>query len=232
MRKFLILLITVMFAMNLTQVTSAKETESDTFPQERAESVLEVLNLSKNESINSFDDINDPIVCFDVSDAHELLIVFDSEKIVVTDSDGNIINVLDFNCEGSYYAHWNNGNINLFLPRGDLVVEITPDGKPINITEDVTETDKTASFWSGFNIRRELTVGNKTYVAKKQLGILGFFTSGYTRLSVIDEAKNESVLLNSGLPKIIARVSCFCIFPIPVVFILKKEIKNKNKKRD
>ncbi len=222
MRKFLIPFMIILFTMNFVLSVYAGDFADNSLSQQQKQTYWERLNFIVLDTVNSFEDIHVPIRCFDVSDNHELLIAFDDCVIVITDDEYNILNVYSFDYEGSYYVFWNNGNIGLVLGRSDLIVEFSPGGSFINMTEASVTDNDTVKFWSGFETEHRLIVGDKSYFVKNSIDIINLLTGCYSQLVVVDEFEHEFVLFDRGLQNESVLPVAIGLFVVFVIFVIMK----------
>ena len=232
MRRFLILSVVFLSMINFALIVDAENVEGDTLSQQQKQIYWERLDFVEIESVLSFDDIHNPIVCLDVSDSHELLIALDGCEIVVTDNEYNILNVYGFDYEGAYYVFWKNGNIGLILGRSDLIVEISPDGEFIEMTETNLSDNDVVKFWNGFNTKHKLTVGEKDYVLKNDIDIIKFLMGSYSQLILVDEAEQEIVLFDSGFKNQFAIIAGNGLFLTFIIFTIVKAKHNSKRGND
>jgi hypothetical protein len=190
--------------------------------EEQKQSFWQRLNFTKTDTQLSLKDIDKPIISYDVSNNHELLIGFENNCIAITDTEYNIVNFYEFDCEVPYYVFWSDGNIGLMLGRSKVVTVINLNGDLIEIYPRTDIHNDIFDSWHAFSSNHKLIVDRKTYVAKNNIGLISWFLGNYSQLTVEDENRNVVVLVDSGLQFPI-KVFCFVLLCLIICacFILK-----------
>lgn len=199
--------------------------------EEQKQIYWERLNFIQCNPAMTFENLNNPIVCFDISKSHELLIGFDDYSIVITDTECNVFKKYSFDYEGSFFLFWNNNNIGLILGRSDLLIEISPSGELIEISRININESEIVSLWNGFGVEHSFCVDGKIYTVKNDVGIITFLTGSYSQLTVEDENENTIVLFDSGLQDEVKYLGCaFFVVIICGFLAFKTRVQSKRTK--
>ena len=198
--------------------------------EEQKQSFWQRLNFKKTDTQLSLNEIDKPIVFFDVSESHELLIAFDDNNIAITDAEYNIVSFYNFNCDGSYYVFWSDGNIGLLLGRSESVIEINVNGDLVNITPQTDVHKDIIYSWNDFANEHCISVGDTNYIVKNKMGVLNPFLQTYSQLLVEDTNSKEIVVLydinSEEFIKNIVFLCLFLLFVLLVAIILFKGKRN------
>ena len=94
--------------------------ETTDLSENEVNQIWQNINLRKSPDLKSLDNIELPIVSFDVSKDGIILLGFKENKIAISNSN-NVLTLFEFDNDGSFYVQWNDGNILLMLVRGSIV---------------------------------------------------------------------------------------------------------------
>lgn len=83
-------------------------------------------------SVTSIEDSSSKTCSFDVSENGQIALGLCNNTISIYDSDSTFQRSYQFNTYGSYFVEWDNNNLNIFLVRSSLIVQVDNDG---NLTE-------------------------------------------------------------------------------------------------
>lgn len=164
--------------------------------------------------------------CFDVNENGTVAIgqgIFRRKEVCVYSSEGIFLYGYAFNSSGDFAVEWDGEVINIYFVRSDVIMSVAPDGT-------VLDVEKVQSTIANSNYYRELcrsirTVGDTTYQARNDMGILNLFASSYSQVIVTDITGSESVFYDVNsiqLIKMIITVVVVCTFVTIVIVKLVK----------
>lgn len=157
-----------------------------------------VWKVSKIEEINDIDSLIEnpaPIINFDVSENGLIVLVTSDEKILVLDTDGDILCAFRFETDGSYYVGWHKDNILLFSVRSDTFEEFSVDGELVEVVGLSLRNDALIRDWSAIH---PITSDGNTYTIENRAGVFNLLTAQrYAKLYKTDSEGNEIVLYDA-----------------------------------
>lgn len=188
-RLFLISIIILIILLSLVLSAYASSLygfESIKLSENEINQIWDKLNI-KNLSTNiSLDDINLPIISFDVSDEEMIILGFKNNQVIIIDKNKIIQTYLEFSNNGLFYVQWKKNNILLYLVRGGIIVELTSNGQLINMIKTDDNNINNNFLWNEISKKTNIDIDNSTYIVKNDMGILNIFTSSYSQLVKIN----------------------------------------------
>ncbi len=151
--------------------------------------------LTEEEIPQTFDS---PLVSFDISEDGQIAVATNSKKIIIMNTNGNIIRCFSFESSGSYFIQWKNDNLLLILVRGSVIAEFTSNGDFISVQGIDESGDNTIHAWNLLKKSTLQTYNNEKYQVKNDMGLLNIFTSyKYSQLVKTDEKGNSFLLYDA-----------------------------------
>lgn len=145
---------------------------------------LRVLNLSQ--------DFSQQIVSFDVSVSGEVVIALNNDVLLVYNNEFILTNAYRFNSYGSYSVFWYDGQIALYMARGEYVSIFSTDLSEYRViqldTSDPASSDKIRTLCQ----KTSQELGPASYTLVKPDGVMGFF-AGYEYDKLICKNANGTV---------------------------------------
>lgn len=229
-RLFLISIIILIILLSLVLSAYASSLygfESIKLSENEINQIWDKLNI-KNLSTNiSLDDINLPIISFDVSDEEMIILGFKNNQVIIIDKNKIIQTYLEFSNNGLFYVQWKKNNILLYLVRGGIIVELTSNGQLINMIKTDDNNINNNFLWNEISKKTNIDIDNSTYIVKNDMGILNIFTSSYSQLVKIN-SNGETVIIyninNTKLTKIIILVICAVLFIVLTISTISIKI--------
>lgn len=229
-RLFLISIIILIILLSLVLSAYASSLygfESIKLSENEINQIWDKLNI-KNLSTNiSLDDINLPIISFDVSDEEMIILGFKNNQVIIIDKNKIIQTYLEFSNNGLFYVQWKKNNILLYLVRGGIIVELTSNGQLINMIKTDDNNINNNFLWNEISKKTNIDIDNSTYIVKNDMGILNIFTSSYSQLVKIN-SNGETVIIyninNTQLTKIIILVICAVLFIVLTISTISIKI--------
>ena len=229
-RLFLISIIILIILLSLVLSAYASSLygfESIKLSENEINQIWDKLNI-KNLSTNiSLDDINLPIISFDVSDEEMIILGFKNNQVIIIDKNKIIQTYLEFSNNGLFYVQWKKNNILFYLVRGGIIVELTSNGQLINMIKTDDNNINNNFLWNEISKKTNIDIDNSTYIVKNDMGILNIFTSSYSQLVKIN-SNGETVIIyninNTQLTKIIILVICAVLFIVLTISTISIKI--------
>lgn len=229
-RLFLISIIILIILLSLVLSAYASSLygfESIKLSENEINQIWDKLNI-KNLSTNiSLDDINLPIISFDVSDEEMIILGFKNNQVIIIDKNKIIQTYLEFSNNGLFYVQWKKNNILLYLVRGGIIVELTSNGQLINMIKTDDNNINNNFLWNEISKKTNIDIDNSTYIVKNDMGILNIFTSSYSQLVKIN-SNGETVIIyninNTQLTKIIILVIYAVLFIVLTISTISIKI--------
>lgn len=172
------------------------------------------------------------IQCFDVSD--DGLIAIGTEKsrkkyVSVYDSKGSFSYGYEFECYGTYGIEWSGDDIIIYFIRDNIALQIDAMGNIVNIVKVLDTMDNSLYMRQNVFSDEKYYNGNK-YLLKNDLGILNFFASSYSQITIIDDDGNETTVYdvsNLQMYKYIIISSLIIVFLAMFAVILISKIRKR-----
>ena len=157
---------------------------------EARDEMLSRLEKSLNISMLEQEPETQIIKCFDVNENGWFAIGTRRNQILVYDRDGVYQYGFRFEPTGTYGISFVGDNVSIFLSRGDTIAVVNSTGNCIH-AEEVTLSN---SLREAFLKQTVKLIGNVKYYLERDIGI---FDGAYSRLAVIDEDGNRTVLYDA-----------------------------------
>ena len=196
--------------------------ETTDLSENEVNQIWQNINLRKSPDLKSLDNIELPIVSFDVSKDGIILLGFKENKIAISNSN-NVLTLFEFDNDGSFYVQWNDGNILLMLVRGSIVIEFSQDGQLINMVKTDDSSVKNNSLWNQIAKRKSVNIGQASYYVKNDMGMFNFLASSYSQLITEDSQGNQTILYdvnNTQMTKTIVAFFAVIVFAAVVVLMI------------
>lgn len=194
------------------------------------EMVWNNIKLEKDH-INSLSDCSSSIVSFDVSKDGYILLGLKDKTIVIADQSGNILKSFKFITNGTFYVKWEDSNFLLMLVRSSLIIELTPEGQLVNITQ-TDDNDVNNKLWRTVK-QKEISVDDSKYIIRNKFGPLNIISGSYSQLVKIDNTKKETILYDVNTEQLtkvcIALIFTIVFFVLVFYYILKRPIKDQSR---
>lgn len=173
------------------------------------------------------------IVSFSYSNLKKVAIGLEDKHINVYDSKGRFEYSYAFSCNGAFRFSFDSkdGNLLLYLIRGDLVIKISPEGDLIEAAKVLPIDENAKHFRSNWNSKTVIDTDNVRYQLKKSYPWLMF--SGYHK-AVISENGVERIFFDGTqlyTEKLIFILLLIGVFIIIVMAKLIGYLRSQNKKR-
>ena len=137
------------------------------------------------------------IECFDVNKDGIIIIGssnMDNRYICVYDADGNFLYGYTFESNGSFRVEWDDSdNITVYYVRSDIVHTINTNGETLQVRR-MLDTGKNRDYWRNEVNATSKTVLGTEYKLQKGMGILGFFSSSYSKLVAVNNDGEERII--------------------------------------
>lgn len=200
MKKFLsVIMILITLISSMVIISSAATTQFTTDPfsaQEKAAFIedTDLKKMKKATKTKSFE-------CFDVNEKGEIAVLFTGSPeytICVYNSDFKLKYAFTFKVEGVVACKWSGEDIMVYLANDEVYAKINKKGKWTTLShiQDSVENSELAD--SLIHQNRSITVGNTTYTAQNDLGVLNSLQPerSFSQLVKLDANGNKSILFD------------------------------------
>lgn len=220
----------LMLATQLSVLTIGFETAN--IPQSEKNSVANRIFYSQ------YNTKKEPFSNFDVNERGMISIVTKSgtanPSVCVYDKEGVFQYKYTVDTDGVIYTEWEEENLWIYIVRGDHAVLVDDKGMVLKV-EKILETKENTSYW--FEVwETKKAMGDKIYVARTGLGVLGLMANDYAQVVVTDANGEEevlydvkSVLLIKTLLTILLIVFLIFVAVSVIILAVKNSIRHQNR---
>lgn len=139
-------------------------------------------------------EMRDTFCSFHVNKNGEIAIGLCNNTINVYGSDNQFLYSISFQGTGSYSLEWDEHDLNIYLVRGGIAVEIDSSGNLIEMREIITNSQHNNSYWIKLRNPSKIINDNK-YEMRNEHGFLNIFVAqSYSKLVKTDTNGDELVI--------------------------------------
>lgn len=166
----------------------------------------------------SKEDLDSPIVDFDISPSGNILLVLKNDQLVLLNAEGTVQKAYSFKSYGSVCAGFSKDNIQLFWVRSHALVEFTTEGTLVQILEIDSGDSETAQYIRQLEKTSPIEFEDKEYRLKRSAGFFDIVSSSYSQLIVCSDTGAQTVLYDAGASHTAAMIPIFLL--IVSVFVI------------
>lgn len=225
-----VITISLFNTLSATAINTGFSIES--FPDEKKESVI----TNKDLHFLTEEPEKRAIECFDVNENGLIAIgcsESDKKTISVYSSEGIFQYGYNFFYGGTYAIEWDRDNINIFLVRSDLIVNVTPNGEMLDVY-NVPYNKENRVYYTEVLLANKKSVGNTEYILANDMGVFNIFAFGYSQIIIKDVSGVERTIYDiktNQLFSFLFFVICISIAIALIIYsayIQAKQAKKKN----
>lgn len=165
---------------------------------ERQQKILSNLELHQIPQPSTL--VPGPIHCFDVNADGWIVIgseSLDDKFVLVYAPDGTFQYGYTFTDYGTFDVGWNNSNVLIYFVRGDLALELDPQGECVDLRK-IQNTWENNDYWNETVRATKREVQGYQYRMRNASGILNLFMWDYAQLIRMDANGNTTVLYDAS----------------------------------
>lgn len=171
------------------------------------------------------------ICSFDVNDFGQVALGLCNHTINVYNSNNHFQYSYTFQSAGDYYVEWGKGCLIIYFVRSHIAVAVDSLGNLVEMRDIDINSLHNSHYWR--NLRQtSKKINNSDYVIKKDLGLLNYFASSYSKLVKTDSNGIEYVVYDATnihkrliISDFVFYVGLFTVVVVGVsVFVFKKNI--------
>ena len=217
---FILLVYSIMLsALSVNALGTGFETQSMT--DDRMDDIISGIELVslKDEPYKK------AVLCFDVNNDGKIAIgqySTDRKTVCVYTDDGVYQYGFSFNTSGDFALEWNGNDLNIYFVRGSFIVSVTENGEIIDVAQ-VTSTIENNSYKNRIRYATEKSIGDKRYTLENDMGIMNWFSSTFSQVTV-NENGTEWIVYDASASKIsntiVASVIVFICLAVAITVII------------
>ena len=221
---FFIVLLLVVLSVGTVPTVAAMNTGFSTAPiaEERRQAILSDLKLY----LLTEEPPKDSIRCFDVNEAGVIALGLAGGSPTICVYDQSVFQYgYRFVTPGDFELEWDGDHLLLYLVRGNIVVELTPQGKGVAI-EEIQDIPTNKQYWRQLDTVDQCTVGDTVYSLEKGIA---FFEPSYSQVIAVNAAGEKTILYDVScekLPSFVMGVIVILLLIGVVVLVVVRSIAN------